>query len=119
MSTTTITINQYEDFNLPLTIDQPPQTSGGSPTPIDLTGWSATGAVFKGFSAALYHPFTFTFNSDRATGKFAASLSDTETGNIPWGDYLFLICVKNGLGEIERLIEGDAIVKPGIPHPGL
>jgi len=27
--------------------------------------------------------------------------------------------VKNSLGEIERLIEGTAIVKPGIPKVGL
>lgn len=114
-----ITINQYEDFNLPLTIDQPAITVGAPRLPINLTGWSASGAVFKGFTAVLYHSFTFTFNSDRTTGKFAASLSDAQTGIIPWGDYLFLICVKNSLGEIERLIEGTAIVKPGIPKVGL
>jgi hypothetical protein len=114
-----ITINQYEDFNLPQTIEQPATTVGGTPTPINLTGFSASGAVFKGFTADLFHSFTFTFNSDRATGKFTASLSDTQTGSIPWGDYLFLICIKNSLGEIERLIEGTAIVKPGIQHPGL
>lgn len=110
-----ITITQWEHFRLPLTLEQPVTVNGVTTSaPIDLTGCSATGMVFKGFKATNKHEFTVTFDNNRTTGKLIVSLTPQQTGAIAWGEYLYAILIKNSLGIVEHLFQGTAMVAPGM-----
>lgn len=109
-----ITVVQHTDFNLPITLRNP-SFNGVAGNPIDLTGCSAVGSVFKGYAASERVPFSFEFNSDRATGKVAAKIAAIQTGAIAYGLYLFEIRLLDAAGKVIRLIKGNAIVEAGAP----
>lgn len=110
---TPIALKQWVDFTLPLTVRNPvvpPATVG---TPVDLTGATATGSIFKGFQAETSYPFTVTFDDDRTTGKLTVSMTDSAIAAIPYGMYLYQIRVEDSLGITLLYLEGVATIEAG------
>jgi hypothetical protein len=110
-----ITIVQHTDFNLPITLRNP-SSNGVQGNPINLTGASAVGFVFKGYAASERVPFSFEFDPDRTSGKVAAILSALQAGALPYGLYLFEIKLFDALGKVIRILKGTAMVDPGAPN---
>lgn len=107
-----ITLSQFADFSLPITIKNPNMGTVVG-TPINLTGCTAIGFVFKGYAASVRVPFSFVFNSDRATGKLTAGLTGTQTGTLAYGLYLYEIKLIDAAGLVIRILQGIATVQPG------
>ncbi len=109
----TLTLTQWTTFTLPITVRQPSTDPNTPGTPVDLTGSSAEGSIFKGFTATERYSLSFTFASDRTTGEVTASLTATQTGAIPYGDYLFQIRIADSLDVVQLLLNGTITVAPG------
>lgn len=111
-------ITQWTTFALPITVRQPSTTPGVPGTPVDLTGSTAEGAIFKGFTATEGYPLTFAFASDRTTGEVTAALTPEQTGAIPYGAYLCQIKIADSLGAVQLLLNQSIVVAPGRPGNG-
>ena len=57
--------------------------------------------------------FTISFHNDRTLGKIKISLTDTQTADIEEGKYFYELMLTDPSGIVERVIEGQVIVK----HP--
>ena len=57
--------------------------------------------------------FTISFLNDRTLGKIRISFTNTQTANIEEGKYFYELMLTNPGGVVERVIEGQVIVK----HP--
>lgn len=109
----TLSATQWTTFELPITVRQPSVTSGIPGEPVNLTGSTAVGELFKGFTATERYPLTLTFASDRATGAVTASLTPEQTGAIPYGDYLCQIRIADSLGKVQLLLNESIAIEPG------
>ena len=110
-----ITIAQFADFTLPITLKNP-SVSGAPAVPINLTGCTAVGSVFKGYAAPGRVSFAFVFATDRSTGKLTAKLTATQTGGLSYGLYLYEIKLFDAAGLVIRILTGTATVQPGAPN---
>lgn len=113
MTNTPIALKQWVDFQLPLTVRNPvvpPATVG---TPVNLTGATATGSIFKGFTAEAAYPFVITFDSDRSTGKLTVSMTDSAIAAIPYGMYLYQVRVEDSQNITLLYLEGVATIEAG------
>ncbi|PSB26215.1 hypothetical protein [Stenomitos frigidus] len=111
----TLSSTQWTTFELPITVRQPSELSGVPGTPVDLTGSTAEGCLFKGFTATERYLLTFEFASDRTTGTVTASLEPEQTGAIPYGDYLCQIKITGSLGRVQLLLNETITIAPGRP----
>ena len=109
-----ITIVQWADFTLPITLRNP-SVGGVQGTPIDLTGYTAVGVVFKGYASAERVLFSFAFAIDRTSGNLTANLTANQAGALPYGLYLYEIKLSDPFGKIVRILKGQVNVDPGSP----
>ena len=110
-----ITIVQWSDFTLPITLRNP-SVGGVQGNPIDLTGCTAVGFVFKGYASSARVPFSFVFAVDRTSGKLTANLTATQAGALPYGLYLYEIKLSDSSGKIVRILKGQVSIEPGGPN---
>ena len=110
-----IAIVQWSDFTLPITLRNP-SVGGVQGTPIDLTGCTAVGFVFKGYGASERVPFSFVFAVDQTSGKLTANLTATQSGALPYGLYLYEVKLFDPFGKIVRILKGQVSVEPGAPN---
>ena len=110
-----IAIVQWSDFALPITLRNP-SVGGVQGNPIDLTGCTAVGFVFKGYAASARVPFSFIFAVDRTSGKLTANLTVAQVGALPYGLYLYEIKLFDSSGKIVRILKGQVSVEPGAPN---
>lgn len=110
-----ISLTQWVDFQLPITVRNPAVPPATVGTPIDLTGATAKGSIFKGYQAFNRPAFEFEFNPDRSTGELTALFSANKAGLLAYGLYLYQIKIIDSLGAVLLLLEGVAEVKPGVP----
>lgn len=112
-----INLKQGVDFLLPLTVRNPSTDGGVTPgTPIDLTGATAQGGVFKGYKAPLFYPFVFTFDADPTTGQLSAALPAALVTSCPYGLYRFELKVLGSTGLTIFFLEGPATLEAGNPN---
>ncbi|MBL1177650.1 hypothetical protein [Pantanalinema sp. GBBB05] len=113
MANTPISLKQWVDFQLPLTVRQPIVPPAIVGVPVNLTGATATGSIFKGFQAETAYPFVITFDTDRTTGKLTVSMADSAVAAIPYGMYLYQIRVEDSQGITLLYLEGVATIEAG------
>jgi len=103
-----IFINQHADFNTTVTISD----SNGSA--LDLTSYTALAQIRKTYESTTATAFTATFDSDRTTGKITISLTDTQTGALESGRYVYDLLISGNSGDKTRVVEGIATVNPSV-----
>ena len=103
-----IFINQGADFSTTVTI------SDSDGTALNLAAFTALAQIRKTYESATAVSFTSTFDSDRTTGKITISLTDTQTTALESGRYVYDLNVTSGGGQTTRVVEGQAIVTPGV-----
>jgi hypothetical protein len=101
-----IVIDQHADFNRVF------QVKVGT-DPVDLTDHSFTASVREKIQSSTAYNFTVTV-TDVAEGLIRMSMTDTETGAIPAGDYVYDLVMLDDLGLKTRLLEGQAQVSGGV-----
>ena len=103
-----IFINQHADFSTTVTISD----SDGSA--LDLTSYTALAQIRKTYESTTATAFTATFDSDRTTGKITISLTDTQTGALESGRYVYDLLISGVSGDKTRVVEGIATVNPSV-----
>ena len=103
-----IFINQHADFSTTVTISD----SNGSA--LDLTSYTALAQIRKTYESTTATAFTATFDSDRTTGKITISLTDTQTGALESGLYVYDLLISGVSGDKTRVVEGIATVNPSV-----
>ena len=79
----------------------------------DLTGFSATCKMQRTLNLSSLTSFTISFLNNRKLGKIKISLTDAQTALIEEGKYFYELMLTDPGGVVERVIEGQVIVK----HP--
>ena len=102
-----IFIDQGTDFSI--TVD----VSDSAGTALEMTGYTAAGQIRKTYSSSTASG-TFTTAIAAASGQVTLSLTDTETSAISAGRYVYDLNVTSSGGQTTRVVEGQAIVTPGV-----
>ena len=80
---------------------------------LDLTGYTALAQVRKSYgSTTIAATFTTVLTAD--SGQLALSLTDTVTAAMDSGRYVYDVLLTDGSGDKTRVLEGQAILTPGV-----
>ncbi len=103
-----LTIDQGTDFSAEVVVDD---TDG---TTANLTGYTVAGQIRKTYSSSTAVDFTATV-SDAAAGKIQIALSNTQTGAMKAGRYVYDVEItKTSNSYKTRVLEGQVTVTPGV-----
>lgn len=102
-----IFIDQGTDFSITVDVTD---TSGGA---LNMSGYSAAAQIRKTYGSSTVSS-TFTTSIAEATGQVTLSLTDTQTTALESGRYVYDLNVTSGGGQTTRVVEGQAIVTPGV-----
>jgi len=102
-----LTIEQGTDFEAKFTV----RNKNGAP--LNLLSYTASSLLRKHYGASTYNSFITTF-LDRANGKIAISMTDTESANLSEGRYVYDVVLTSPTGLKSRAIKGSVIVSPGV-----
>jgi hypothetical protein len=100
-------IDQGTDFSI--TVD----VSDSAGAVLDMTGSSAAGQIRKTYESSTVSA-TFTTSINASGGQVTLSLTDTVTSAISAGRYVYDLNVTSSGGQTTRVVEGQAIVTPGV-----
>ena len=106
-----IIANLYIDQGTDYTITVDVTDSAGDV--LDLTGYTATAQVRKTYTSSSLSA-TFTTSINAAAGQVTISLTDTQTSALQAGRYVYDLNIQSGGGVKTRVIEGQAVVTPGV-----
>lgn len=106
-----IIANLYIDQGTDYTITVDVTDSAGDV--LDLTGYTATAQVRKTYTSSSLSA-TFTTSINAAAGQVTISLTDTQTSALQAGRYVYDLNIESGGGVKTRVIEGQAVVTPGV-----
>jgi hypothetical protein len=106
-----IIANLYIDQGTDYTITVDVTDSAGDV--LDLTGFTATAQVRKTYTSSSLSA-TFTTSINAAAGQVTISLTDTQTSALQAGRYVYDLNIESGGGVKTRVIEGQAVVTPGV-----
>jgi hypothetical protein len=106
-----IIANLYIDQGTDYTITVDVTDSAGDV--LDLTGFTATAQVRKTYTSSSLSA-TFTTSINAAAGQVTISLTDTQTSALQAGRYVYDLNIQSGGGIKTRVIEGQAVVTPGV-----
>jgi hypothetical protein len=106
-----IIANLYIDQGTDYTITVDVTDSAGDV--LDLTGFTATAQVRKTYTSSSLSA-TFTTSINAAAGQVTISLTDTQTSALQAGRYVYDLNIESGGGIKTRVIEGQAVVTPGV-----
>jgi len=81
--------------------------------PASLSGYTARGQVRKTYSSSTAVDFTAAI-TDASNGKVAISLTDTQTGGMKPGRYVYDVEVLSSSGAVTRIVEGQCEVMPRV-----
>ena len=104
---TNLIIYKHTDFEQTFVLED-----GLSNSAKDLTGFTGTCRMQRTLNLGSLTGFTVTF-VNRLNGKVRISLTNTQTANIEEGKYIYELMLTDPSGVVERVIEGQVIVK----HP--
>ena len=102
-----IFIDQGTDFSI--TVD----VTDSAGDVLDLTGYTSSAQIRKTYSSSSVSE-TFTSSISAAAGQVTLSLNDTQTTGLESGRYVYDLNVTSGGGQTTRVVEGQAIVTPGV-----
>ena len=102
-----IFIDQGADFSI--TVD----VSDANGNQLNLTGYSAAAQMRKTYESSSISA-TFTTSIAAADGQVTLTLTDTVTTALSPGRYVYDLVVTDGSSISTRVVEGQAIVTPGV-----
>ena len=102
-----IFIDQGSDFSL--TVDV--QNALGNA--LDLSGYTIAAQIRKTYSSSNASA-TFTTSHNGANGQVVLQLTDAVTAALESGRYVYDLNITSGAGDKTRVVEGQAIVTPGV-----
>lgn len=100
-----LTIDQGSDFTSVVNVDD------ANNNPADLTGYTARGQVRKTYGSTTAYDFTASITTP-LEGKVVIELSNTVTGSLKPGRYVYDVEVVSASGTVTRVIEGQIEVTP-------
>tara|TARA_B100001564_G_C20018070_1_gene393338 strand:+ start:31 stop:363 length:333 start_codon:yes stop_codon:yes gene_type:complete len=100
-------IDQGTDFTV--TVDVSDATGGI----LDLTGYSASAQIRKTYGSSTKVDFA-TSTGTPSQGKVNMSLTDAQTSALESGRYVYDLNITSGSGVTTRVVEGQAIITPGV-----
>lgn len=100
-------IDQGTDFSVTVDVTD---TAGDI---LNLSGYSATAQIRKTYSSSSVSA-SFSTSIAEASGQVTLSLTDTQTTGLESGRYVYDLNITSGGGVTSRVIEGQAIVTPGV-----
>lgn len=80
---------------------------------LELSGYTASAQIRKTYSSSSVSA-TFSTSIAELAGQVTLSLTDTQTSAIEAGRYVYDLNIISGVGLVTRVIEGQAIVTPGV-----
>ena len=101
-------IDQGTDFSV--TVDVSDATGGV----LDLTGYSAAAQIRKTYGSSSTSAVFSTNLGTPSQGKVTLSLTDTQTSGLDAGRYVYDLNITSGGGVTTRVVEGQAIITPGV-----
>ena len=107
-----LVIDANADYSSTVTISS--ISSDGTETPFDLTGYTVTASIRKTFASATATAMDITVDPDPATGSVTVGLSDTQTGTLDRGRYVWDMIVTSAGGLVTRVVQGLATVNPSV-----
>ena len=102
-----IFIDQGSDFSL--TVDV--QNALGNA--LDLTGYTIAAQMRKPYGSTNASA-TFSTSHNGANGQVVMQLTDSVTAALDAGRYVYDLNITSGAGDKTRVVEGQAIVTPGV-----
>jgi|TARA_B100001094_G_scaffold326730_1_gene383469 hypothetical protein len=102
-----IFIDQGTDFSITVDVTD---TAGGV---LNMSGYTAAAQIRKTYGSSSVSS-TFSTSIAESTGQVTLSLSDTQTSALDSGRYVYDLNVTSGGGQTTRVVEGQAIVTPGV-----
>ena len=102
-----IFIDQGTDFSITVDVTD---TSGSA---LNMSGYSASAQIRKTYGSSTVSS-TFSTSIAEGTGQVTLSLTDTQTTALESGRYVYDLNVTSGGGQTTRVVEGQAIVTPGV-----
>ena len=106
-----IIANLYIDQGTDYTITVDVTDSAGDI--LDLTDYTATAQIRKTYTSSSLSA-TFTTSIAAAAGQVTISLTDTQTSALEAGRYVYDLNIESAGGVKTRVIEGQAVVTPGV-----
>jgi len=100
-------IDQGTDYSV--TID----VTDSSGDILDLTGYTASAQIRKTYSSSSVSA-TFSTSIAELAGQVTLSLTDTQTTGLSAGRYVYDLNITSGAGTTTRVVEGQAIITPGV-----
>ena len=104
---TNLKIYKHTDFEQTFVLED-----GLSNSAKDLTGFTGSCKMQRTLNLGSLTAFNLSF-TNRALGKLRISLTNAQTANIEEGKYFYELMLTDSGGVVERVIEGQVIVK----HP--
>ena len=104
---TNLLIYKHTDFEQTFILEDSQSNSAK-----DLTGFTGTCKMQRTLNLGSLTAFNLSF-TNRALGKLRISLTNAQTANIEEGKYFYELMLTDSGGVVERVIEGQVIVK----HP--
>ena len=104
---TNLIIYKHTDFEQTFVLED-----GQSNSAKDLTGFTGSCKMQRTLNLGSLTAFNLSF-TNRLLGKLRISLSNAQTANIEEGKYFYELMLTDSGGVVERVIEGQVIVK----HP--
>lgn len=80
---------------------------------LELSGYSASAQIRKTYSSSSVSA-SFSTSIAELAGQVTLSLTDTQTSALESGRYVYDLNITSGAGLVTRVIEGQAIVTPGV-----
>tara|TARA_B100000424_G_scaffold67817_2_gene50284 strand:+ start:14021 stop:14356 length:336 start_codon:yes stop_codon:yes gene_type:complete len=103
-----IFIDQDADFTTTVTIND------ANDVALDLTNYTAAATLRKSYKSTSSTSFTVAFVSPRTTGQITLTLTDTQTGALKQGRYVYDVVITDSTGDKTRVVEGIATIKPSV-----
>lgn len=100
-------IDQGTDFSI--TVD----VTDSAGDILELTGYTAAAQIRKTYSSSTVSA-TFATSIAELAGQVTISLTDTQTAALEAGRYVYDLNITSAAGVVTRVIEGQAIVTPGV-----
>ena len=100
-------IDQGTDFSVTVDVTD---TDGSV---LDLDGYTASAQIRKTYTSSNVSA-TFGTSIAAVSGQVTLSLSDTVTAGLSPGRYVYDLNIESSGGQVTRVVEGQAIVTPGV-----
>jgi len=100
-------IDQGTDFSVTVDVTD---TDGSV---LDLDGYTADAQIRKTYSSSSVSA-TFGTSISASNGQVTLTLSDTVTAGLSAGRYVYDLNIESSGGQVTRVVEGQAIVTPGV-----